>query len=74
MTRAGAERLGKGAARAVPETGKAPRRGSRAGAMAGVAALGGAAFCFVTGETLPVGLLPQLAAGLRTSVSTTGAL
>ena len=74
MTRAGAQRLGEGAAHAVPETGKAPRGGSGAGSVAAVAALGGAAFCFVTGETLPVGLLPQLAAGLRTSVSTTGAL
>ncbi len=43
-------------------------------ALAALAALGGAAFCFVTGETLPVGLLPQLSAGLRVSLSAIGLL
>jgi DHA1 family inner membrane transport protein len=43
-------------------------------ALAALAALGGAAFCFVTGETLPVGLLPQLSAGLRVSLSAVGLL
>ena len=37
-------------------------------------ALGGAAFCFVTGENLPVGLLPQLSSGLRVSLSAVGLL
>jgi DHA1 family inner membrane transport protein len=39
-----------------------------------LAALGGAAFCFVTGESLPVGLLPQLSAGLGVSLSAAGLL
>ena len=43
-------------------------------AVAAVAALGGASFCFVTGENLPVGLLPQLSAGLRVSLSAVGLL
>jgi DHA1 family inner membrane transport protein len=43
-------------------------------AVAAVAALGGASFCFVTGESLPVGLLPQLSAGLRVSLSAVGLL
>jgi DHA1 family inner membrane transport protein len=43
-------------------------------ALAALAALGGAAFCFVTGETLPVGLLPQLSAGLSVSLSAVGLL
>jgi DHA1 family inner membrane transport protein len=43
-------------------------------ALAALAALGGAAFCFVTGENLPVGLLPQLSAGLRVSLSAVGLL
>jgi DHA1 family inner membrane transport protein len=42
--------------------------------VAALAALGGAAFCFVTGENLPVGLLPQLSAGLRVSLSAIGLL
>jgi DHA1 family inner membrane transport protein len=44
------------------------------GAVGALAALGGAAFCFVTGESLPVGLLPQLSAGLRVSLSAVGLL
>lgn len=43
-------------------------------AVAAVAALAGAAFCFVTGESLPVGLLTQLSAGLRVSLSAIGLL
>jgi DHA1 family inner membrane transport protein len=43
-------------------------------AVAALAALGGAALCFVTGESLPVGLLPQLSAGLGVSISTVGLL
>jgi DHA1 family inner membrane transport protein len=43
-------------------------------ALAALAALGGAAFCFVTGENLPVGLLPQISAGLRVSLSAVGLL
>jgi len=43
-------------------------------AIAALAALGGASFCFVTGESLPVGLLPQLSAGLRVSLSAIGLL
>ncbi len=43
-------------------------------AVAALAALGGAAFCFVTGENLPVGLLPQLSAGLGVSLSAIGLL
>jgi hypothetical protein len=42
--------------------------------VAALAALGGAAFCFVTGENLPVGLLPQLSAGLHVSLSAVGLL
>jgi DHA1 family inner membrane transport protein len=44
------------------------------GAVGALAALGGAAFCFVTGESLPVGLLPQISAGLRVSLSAVGLL
>ncbi|MGA3183083.1 MAG: MFS transporter [Candidatus Dormibacteria bacterium] len=36
--------------------------------------MGGAALCFVTGENLPVGLLPQLSAGLHVSLSAVGLL
>jgi len=43
-------------------------------AVLALAALSGAAFCFVTGENLPVGLLPQLSAGLRVSLSAVGLL
>jgi DHA1 family inner membrane transport protein len=42
--------------------------------VAAVAALSGASFCFVTGESLPVGLLPQLSASLRVSLSAVGLL
>jgi predicted MFS family arabinose efflux permease len=42
--------------------------------IAALAALGTAAFCFVTGEDLPVGLLPGIAASLHTSLSATGLL
>jgi DHA1 family inner membrane transport protein len=42
--------------------------------VAALGALGGAAFCFVTGENLPVGLLPQLSSGLRVSLSAVGLL
>ena len=37
-------------------------------------ALGAGAACFVTGESLPVGLLPQLSASLHASLSATGLL
>jgi DHA1 family inner membrane transport protein len=43
-------------------------------AVLAVAAVGTAAFCFVTGENLPVGLLPQISAGLHSSLSATGLL
>ena len=46
----------------------------RPAAVAGLAALGGAAFCFVTGEDLPVGLLPQLSSGMGVSISAVGLL
>ena len=42
--------------------------------LAALATLGGAAFCFVTGENLPVGLLPELSSGLHVSISEVGLL
>jgi predicted MFS family arabinose efflux permease len=36
--------------------------------------LGAAAFCYVTGENLPVGLLPVMSASLHSSLSATGLL
>jgi DHA1 family inner membrane transport protein len=47
---------------------------STAAQVAALVALGGAVFCFVTGETLPVALLPQLSAGLGVSLSAVGLL
>jgi DHA1 family inner membrane transport protein len=52
----------------------APAPGHPAAALGALGALGGAAFCFVTGEDLPVGLLPQLSAGLHVSLSAVGLL
>lgn len=46
-----------------------PRR-----ALAALTVLAAGAFCFVTTETLPSGLLTMISDGLRTSVSTTGQL
>lgn len=46
----------------------------RAAQVAALAALGGAVFCFVTGEDLPVALLPQLSGGLGVSLSAVGLL
>jgi MFS transporter, DHA1 family, inner membrane transport protein len=46
----------------------------RAARVAALVALGGAVFVFVTGETLPVALLPQLSAGLGVSLSAVGLL
>jgi MFS transporter, DHA1 family, inner membrane transport protein len=43
-------------------------------AVLAVAAVGTAAFCYVTGENLPVGLLPQISEGLHSSLSATGLL
>ncbi len=43
-------------------------------ATGALAVLGGSAFCFVTGETLPVGLLPIISSSLHTSLSATGLL
>ncbi len=42
--------------------------------IAALVALAGATFCFVTGENLPVALLPLLSSGLRVSLSTVGLL
>ncbi|MGA3354239.1 MAG: MFS transporter [Acidimicrobiales bacterium] len=56
---------------AVPEFLRARRPLAAVGALA---ALGGSAFCFVTGESLPVGLLPELSASLHSSLSATGLL
>lgn len=42
--------------------------------LAAAGALGAAAFCYVTGESLPVGMLPVMSASLRSSLSATGLL
>jgi MFS transporter, DHA1 family, inner membrane transport protein len=42
--------------------------------LAAAGALAAAAFCYVTGESLPVGLLPVMSASLRSSLSATGLL
>src|SRR5690349_18756164 len=39
-----------------------------------LAVLGASAFCFVTAETLPVGLLPQIASGLHVDEADVGLL
>ena len=51
--------------------GAAPSTSSGAGALFALAA---AATCFITGESLPVGLLPQVAASFHSSLSATGLL
>jgi DHA1 family inner membrane transport protein len=43
-------------------------------ALSALAAIGAAALCYVTGESLPVGLLPQMSASLHVSLSSTGLL
>jgi len=43
-------------------------------ALSALAAIGAAACAFVTGENLPVGLLPQMSASLHVSLSSTGLL
>ncbi len=43
-------------------------------AVAAVMALGLGAFCFVTTENLPIGLLPVISSGLHTSVTSVGLL
>jgi predicted MFS family arabinose efflux permease len=43
-------------------------------ALAALAAVGAAAFCFITGENLVVGLLPQMSSSLHSSLSATGLL
>ncbi len=43
-------------------------------AVGALAVLCGSAFCFVTGESLPVGLLPVISSSLHTSLSATGLL
>jgi len=43
-------------------------------AVGALAVLGGSAFCFVTGESLPVGLLPVISSSLHASLSATGLL
>jgi DHA1 family inner membrane transport protein len=45
-----------------------------AAALLAVGSIGAAALCFVTGENLIVGLLPQVSAALHTSLSATGLL
>jgi DHA1 family inner membrane transport protein len=52
--------------------GAAPASARRRLVAAGV--LGAAAFCYVTGENLPVGLLPVMSASLHSSLSATGLL
>jgi MFS transporter, DHA1 family, inner membrane transport protein len=47
---------------------------SRAGRVPALAALGVAAFCFITGESLPIGLLPEMSRSLHSSLSQTGLL
>ena len=42
--------------------------------LAAAAVLGAAAFCYVTGENLPVGLLPVMSASLHSSLPATGLL
>jgi DHA1 family inner membrane transport protein len=42
--------------------------------LAAAGALGAAAFCYVTGESLPVGLLPVMSGSLRSSLPATGLL
>jgi predicted MFS family arabinose efflux permease len=54
---------------AEPRLGQEPARH-----VLGLAALASAAFVYVTAETLPVGLLPQLAAGLHVSDGAVGLL
>lgn len=51
-------------------------RGALSGgrAVAALAALAAAAACFLTAESLPVGLLPQVATSMHTSLSATGLL
>ncbi|MGD1034543.1 MAG: MFS transporter [Candidatus Dormibacteria bacterium] len=66
---------GPGSAAPAPAgTGGAPATLRGTGALAALIALGGASLCFVTGENLPVGLLPQLSAGLGVSLSAAGLL
>jgi len=43
-------------------------------ALSAVAAVGAAAFCYVTGENLVVGLLPQISSSLHSSISSAGLL
>ena len=43
-------------------------------AVGAIGAIGLSAFCFVTGENLPVGLLPVISASLHSSLSATGLL
>lgn len=42
--------------------------------LAAAGALGAAAFCYATGDSLPVGLLPVMSASLHSSLSATGLL
>ncbi|HEX6522690.1 MAG TPA: MFS transporter [Streptosporangiaceae bacterium] len=42
--------------------------------LAAAGALAGAAFCYVIGDNLPIGLLPVMSAGLHTSLQATGLL
>lgn len=42
--------------------------------FAAAGALAGAAFCYVIGDNLPIGLLPVMSAGLHTSLQATGLL
>ncbi len=58
---------------ARPSSGTLPARHPLA-AVAAIAALGASAFCYVTGENLPIGLLPGIAKSLHTSLSVTGLL
>ncbi|MDA8067866.1 MAG: hypothetical protein M0T77_04540 [Actinomycetota bacterium] len=67
-----ADRPGARTARPVPSAGAEPLNG--AAARAALAGLAACAACFVTAESLPIGLLPQIAVSMRASLSLTGLL
>jgi MFS transporter, DHA1 family, inner membrane transport protein len=58
----------------VPQSVAAPGIASSLRPVGALAALCAAAFCYVTGESLPIGLLPVLSASLHSSLSATGLL
>ncbi len=61
------------AAAAEPSAGDSDYLSGRRAALA-LAGLAASASCFLTAENLPIGLLPQISAGMHTSLSTTGLL